>query len=129
MGGGRFGGALGERALPGVIRRSRGTRDPIGGRLGGRGATALPQGAIRRPRRGTAFLCDFVRIVIDLNDGVRLNIRPFFEAGVLREKAQKLYIKWGKTAARTSPPPRGTPSCINDHHITLAEKAAAREVK
>ena len=77
----------------------------------------------------TASHFTFVRIVIDLNDGVRLNIRPFFEAGVLREKAQKLYIKWGKTAARTSPPPRGTPSCINDHHITLAEKAAAREVK
>ena len=69
----------------------------------------------------------------DLNDGVRLNIRPFFEAGVLREKAQKLNIKWGKDRGKDV---ESAPwyavfhgDRINDHHTTLAEKAAAREEK
>ena len=67
----------------------------------------------------------------DLNDGVRLNIRPFFEAGVLREKAQKLNIKWGKDRGKDVP---SAPwyavfhgDRINDHHTTLAEKSAARK--
>ena len=66
----------------------------------------------------------------DLNDGVRLNIRPFFEAGVLREKAQKLNIKWMKDRGKDIP---SAPwyavfhgDRINDHHTTLAEKSAAR---
>lgn len=80
----------------------------------------------------------------DLNDGVRLNIRPFMqakdvgkkEAGVLRFKPN---IHWKKD--------RGTDVAsapwfdlgleyggkqgdrINDHHLTLAEKKAARNVK
>lgn len=70
----------------------------------------------------------------DLRDGVRLNIRPFMTAGVLRHsKAPKLNIKWDKD--------RGAdPDCapwypvfngerINDHHTTLAEKQAARKAK
>ena len=67
----------------------------------------------------------------DLNDGVRLNIRPFFEAGVLREKAQKLNIKWAKDRGKDVP---SAPwyavfhgDRINDHHTTLAEKKVARE--
>ncbi|MBQ6007750.1 MAG: SAM-dependent DNA methyltransferase [Kiritimatiellae bacterium] len=67
----------------------------------------------------------------DLNDGVRLNIRPFFEAGVLREKAQKLNIKWGKDRGKDVP---SAPwyavfhgDRINDHHLSLAEKQAANE--
>ncbi|MFT5758586.1 MAG: hypothetical protein ACI9LM_003332 [Alteromonadaceae bacterium] len=78
----------------------------------------------------------------DLNDGVRLNIRPFMQAkdvgkkdaGVLRSKPN---IHWKKD--------RGTDVAsapwfdlgleyggkqgdrINDHHLTLAEKKAARE--
>ena len=59
--------------------------------------------------------------------------RPFFEAGVLREKAQKLNIKWGKDRGKDVP---SAPwyavfhgDRINDHHTTLAEKAAAREGK
>ena len=66
----------------------------------------------------------------DLNDGVRLNIRPFFAAGILREKAQNLNIKWGKDRGKDSP---SAPwyavfdgDRINDHHTTLAEKRAAR---
>jgi hypothetical protein len=80
----------------------------------------------------------------DLNDGVRLNIRPFMqakdvgkkEAGVLRFKPN---IHWKKD--------RGTDVAsapwfdlgleyggkqgdrINDHHLTLAEKKAARDAK
>ncbi len=63
----------------------------------------------------------------DLNDGVRMNIRPFIEAGVLRKPPK---IKWNKD--------RGTDVAsapwykvfrgerINDHHLTLAEKRKAR---
>jgi len=73
----------------------------------------------------------------DLNDGVRMNIRPFVEAGVLRIPRAKLGIKWeadrGKDVAsapwyKLGPiygEPEGTR--INDHHTTLAEKRAARE--
>lgn len=73
----------------------------------------------------------------DINDGVRMNIRPFVEAGVLRIPRNKLGIKWeadrGKDVASapwfklgpTYGEPEGTR--INDHHTTLAEKKAARE--
>jgi hypothetical protein len=73
----------------------------------------------------------------DLNDGVRMNIRPFVEAGVLRIPRAKLGIKWesdrGKDVASapwfklgpTYGEPEGTR--INDHHLSLAEKLAARE--
>ena len=65
----------------------------------------------------------------DLDDGVRLNIRPFIEAKVLAYLPNVKY----------SPPDRGTDvpaapwyECFggkrrNDHHTTLAEKRAARE--
>lgn len=73
----------------------------------------------------------------DLNDGVRMNIRPFVEAGVLRIPRAKLGIKWesdrGKDAASapwfklgpTYGEPEGTR--INDHHLSLAEKQVARQ--
>jgi hypothetical protein len=72
----------------------------------------------------------------DLNDGVRLNIRPFVTAGILREQPKG--ILWNKD--------RGTDMAsapwyslglsysgkngdrINDHHTTLAEKHAARRL-
>ncbi|UQN08792.1 Eco57I restriction-modification methylase domain-containing protein [Deinococcus sp. QL22] len=71
----------------------------------------------------------------DLNDGVRLNIRPFVEAGVLRGKVN---VKWGKD--RGNDPgkqdfgEKGPQTDIekhlsnerhNDLHFTLAEKAEA----
>ena len=83
----------------------------------------------------------------DLNDGVRLNIRPFMEAdlsaavpagrqgqaGVLRKRPN---IKWGKDrgknpacAAPAGRPP-GSPwgeDRDNDRHLTLEEKRRARE--
>jgi len=61
----------------------------------------------------------------DLNDGVRMNIRPFMEAEVLRWKPN---VKWGKDRG-TDPVPNcsGTTERLNDLHFTLAEKQRARE--
>jgi len=72
----------------------------------------------------------------DINDGVRLNIRPFMTvgdvkkkgAGVLRDKPN---IKWGKDRGKdvTSAPwyHLFEGDRINDHHLSLMEKRAARE--
>jgi hypothetical protein len=64
----------------------------------------------------------------DLNDGVRLNIRPFMTAEVLRKNPN---IKWTKDRGKD---PKSAPwyevfggDRINDHHLTIAEKQAARE--
>jgi len=79
----------------------------------------------------------------DLNDGVRLNIRPFMSvpdvkkkgAGVLREKPR---IHWKKDRGKdveSAPwydlgPKYGGKKAdrINDHHLTLDEKRKAREL-
>lgn len=78
----------------------------------------------------------------DLNDGVRLNIRPFMlakdvgkkGAGVLRGKPNIHWKKDRGTDVASAPwfdlgPVYGEKegSRINDHHLTLAEKKAARE--
>jgi hypothetical protein len=55
----------------------------------------------------------------DLNDGVRLNVRPFVEAGVLRSTFN---VKWGKDRGKN---PDGSER-INDLHYPHAEKRAAR---
>lgn len=78
----------------------------------------------------------------DLNDGVRLNIRPFLsardvgkkDAGVLRWKPN---VKWTKDRGKdVESAPWYTLGLeyegkegdrINDHHLTLADKRAARE--
>ena len=60
----------------------------------------------------------------DLNDGVRLNIRPFMEADVLRKRPN---IKWGIDRGKNPP---GTPwgeERDNDKHLTLAEKQEAKK--
>ncbi|MCU0757392.1 MAG: hypothetical protein MUE46_20150, partial [Xanthomonadales bacterium] len=70
----------------------------------------------------------------DLNDGVRLNIRPFVKAEVLRHcKKPKLNIHWDKDRGKDV---ASAPwfkvfhgERINDHHLTLAEKRAARGAK
>ena len=54
------------------------------------------------------------------NDGVRLNIRPFVEAGVLRSPFN---IHWRKDRGKN---PDGTER-HNDIHLTLAEKLEARK--
>ena len=61
----------------------------------------------------------------DLNDGVRLNIRPFILAEVLKKKPN---IKWGVDRGKNPP---GTPwgeIRDNDKHLSLAEKRAARDI-
>jgi hypothetical protein len=70
----------------------------------------------------------------DLNDGVRLNIRPFMTAEVLRHnKKPKLNITWDKDRGKDV---ESAPwfkvfggDRINDHHLTRAEKQAARTAK
>jgi hypothetical protein len=59
----------------------------------------------------------------DLNDGVRMNIRPFVEAGVLRKNPN---INWKKDRGKD---PESSPwfkkfkgERINDHHLMLEEK-------
>ena len=54
----------------------------------------------------------------DLNDGVRLNIRPFVAAGILRSK---FTIHWKKDRGLN---PDGSER-LNDRHHTLSEKQAA----
>ena len=58
----------------------------------------------------------------DLNDGVRLNIRPFVTAGILRSK---LNIKWGKDPGKN---PDGSER-LNERipPYAIAEKRTARE--
>jgi hypothetical protein len=68
----------------------------------------------------------------DLNDGVRLNIRPFMTAEVLRHnKKPKLNITWDKDRGKDveSAPWFKTfgGDRINDHHLTRAEKMAAQD--
>ena len=62
----------------------------------------------------------------DLNDGVRLNIRPFAEAGVLRNKFN---VKWGVDRGKNPPGSPWGEIRDNDKHLTLAEKREAREKK
>jgi len=74
----------------------------------------------------------------DINDGVRLNIRPFLSvpdvgkkgAGVLREKPN---IDWKKDRGQDveSAPwyPLFNGDRINDHHLSLEEKRKARSAK
>jgi hypothetical protein len=62
----------------------------------------------------------------DLNDGVRLNIRPFVEAGVLRNKFN---VKWGVDRGKNPPGSYWGTERDNDKHLSLEEKRAARENK
>ncbi len=55
----------------------------------------------------------------DLNDGVRLNVRPFVEAGVLRAKFN---VKWDKDRGKN---PDGSER-FNNLHYTHADKQAAQ---
>ncbi|MFC7409484.1 DNA methyltransferase [Hydrogenophaga atypica] len=70
----------------------------------------------------------------DLNDGVRLNIRPFMTAEVLRHnKKPKLNIAWDKDRGKDveSAPwfKKFEGDRINDHHLKVADKKAAREAR
>ncbi len=59
----------------------------------------------------------------DLNDGVRLNIRPFMEADVLRKKPN---IKWGVDRGKNPPGSPWGEIRDNDKHLSLEEKRMAR---
>ncbi|SCZ33319.1 MULTISPECIES: Eco57I restriction-modification methylase domain-containing protein [unclassified Pseudomonas] len=72
----------------------------------------------------------------DFNDGVRLNIRPFMTAEVLRHnKKPKLNIEWKKDRGNDVPSApwftlglqydEKEGARINDHHLNLAEKKKA----
>ena len=58
----------------------------------------------------------------DLHDGVRLNIRPFVTADVLRSRVN---VNWKNDRGRD---PDGSER-LNDKNLTLAEKRAARETE
>ena len=60
----------------------------------------------------------------DLNDGVRLNIRPFVEAGILRNKFN---IKWGIDRGKNPPNSFWGEIRDNDKHLSLEQKREARE--
>lgn len=60
----------------------------------------------------------------DLNDGVRLNIRPFVEAGILRNKFN---IKWGIDRGKNPPGSPWGEIRDNDKHLSLEEKREARK--
>lgn len=62
----------------------------------------------------------------DLNDGVRLNIRPFVEANVLRKRPN---IKWEKDRGKNPPGAPWGEERLNDLHLTLDEKRKARQKK
>lgn len=65
----------------------------------------------------------------ELDDGVRQNIRPFIEAGVLAQDLSKILKAKDRGTDLPSAPWyhlfKG--ERINDHHTTLAEKQAARD--
>jgi hypothetical protein len=61
-----------------------------------------------------------------LNDGVRLNIRPFMQAEVLRKKPN---IKWGVDRGKNPAGSHWEEIRDNDLHLGLEEKRAAREGK
>ncbi|MGV1903290.1 hypothetical protein ACQZ6V_23710 [Agrobacterium sp. 22-3674b3] len=64
----------------------------------------------------------------DIDDGVRMNIRPFMEAGILREQPKG--IKWTKDRGNDVPSAPWYPvfkgERNNLHHTTIEEKRAAR---
>ena len=56
----------------------------------------------------------------DLDDGVRLNIRPFVEAGVLRRTPR---LRWGVDRGKNPPGAPWGERRDNDRHLTLDEKS------
>jgi hypothetical protein len=60
----------------------------------------------------------------DLNDGVRMNIRPFVEAGILKAKVN---VNWNKDRGKDPKPNvSGTVERHNDLHFTIEEKRIAK---
>jgi hypothetical protein len=66
----------------------------------------------------------------DLDDGVRLNIRPFVTAGVLR-KPPKIHWRTDRGQDPATAPwyPTFQGARVNDHHLSLKTKRDARQAK
>jgi len=72
----------------------------------------------------------------DLNDGVRMNIRPFVEAGLLRKDPRIKWTEDGGAESQSLRPKEQFPwfwkdgeftgERVNDVHLTNAEKRTAR---
>ena len=60
----------------------------------------------------------------DLNDGVRLNIRPFMTANILRSKPN---INWNKDRGKNPPGSPWGDERLNDLNCTISKKIAARQ--
>ncbi len=60
----------------------------------------------------------------DLNDGVRLNIRPFMTANILRTKPN---INWNKDRGKNPPGSPWGEERLNDRHCYVDDKMAARQ--
>jgi hypothetical protein len=112
-----------------VERQRAGVRDEVPGAEARLGAALELQAKLEQILEGEAPFDIYVRWKElheqpigwepDLNDGVRLNIRPFVEAGVLRSKFN---IHWRKDRGKN---PDGSER-HNDIHLTLTEKRTAR---
>lgn len=113
-----------------VERQRAAVRDEVPGAEARLGAALELQAQLEKILEGEAPFDIFVRWKEtheqpigwepDLNDGVRLNVRPFVEAGVLRSKFN---VHWRKDRGKD---PDGSER-HNDIHLTLAEKQAPHQ--
>jgi hypothetical protein len=113
-----------------VERQKAGVRDEVAGAEARLGAALELRAKLEKILEGEAPFDIYVRWKElseqpigwdpDLNDGVRLNIRPFVEAGVLRAKFN---IDWKKDRGKN---PDGTER-HNDLHLTLTQKQTTRQ--
>ncbi len=113
-----------------VERQRAGVRDEVPGAEARLSAALELQGKLELILEGEAPFDIFVRWKKlheqpigwepDVNDGVRLNVRPFVEAGVLRAPFN---IHWKKDRGKN---PDGSER-INDAHLTLDMKLGARQ--
>ena len=113
-----------------VERQRAGVRDEVAGAEGRLSAALELQRKLERIIEGEKPFDIFVRWkqlheqpvgwAPDVNDGVRLNVRPFVEASVLRAPFN---VHWKKDRGKN---PDGTER-QNDKHLTLAAKADARK--
>jgi hypothetical protein len=119
-----------------IRRQEDGLKQNVGGAEARLLAAQQLQGKLQRILDGEAPYDIFVRWKpleeqplgweLDLNDGVRLNIRPFVEADVLRKTPK---IKWTKDRGKDPEDAPWGVDRINDRHLSLSEKQTARAAK
>jgi hypothetical protein len=115
------------------MQRAQAASDSVGADLRLAAATTL-QNRLKAVLEGEATLDIYVRWKSlaeqplgwdpDLNDGVRVNIRPFVNADVFRVSKRRMQslIKWGTDRGQN---PDGS-TRDNDRHLSLADKHKAR---